>query len=78
MWSSRMQTRLPAAGNPPRTPPWGARTIRPLTTEDHRQINANLKGFFDTLAEWAKREAERPLLTEAPPAHPSTIDEAAL
>jgi len=35
---------------------WEARSPKPLTQEDSRQIVANVTGFFSVLAEWAAVE----------------------
>ena len=41
---------------------WQRRSTTPLTLEDARQITANLVGYFDLLARWAK-EAEKTVKT---------------
>ena len=35
---------------------WGRRTSRKLTSEDEREIEQNVVGFFRLLAEWAAKE----------------------
>jgi hypothetical protein len=35
---------------------WSRLNGRQITEEDYRQICDNLKGFFDTLSEWDKKD----------------------
>ena len=55
---------------------WEARSPRPLTQDDSRQIVANVTGFFSVLAEWAavedgKRTIDDQLTAPASPKDPA-------